>query len=116
MDFGVALTAWVAPQLSKPKSIATLPKRTTREKRKGTFHVFCIFVIFNYIVNLRNKIWDRFSVRFSNSFEKLSANSQDLLDNKQGIICPEQLDKTKNCANCGLCWNNNIDNIIFKTH
>ena len=38
------------------------------------------------IVNLRNKIWDRFSVRFSNSFEKLSANSQDLLDNKQGII------------------------------
>ena len=68
------------------------------------------------IVNLRNKIWDRFSVRFSNSFEKLSANSQDLLDNKQGIICPEQLDKTKNCANCGLCWNNNIDNIIFKTH
>ena len=68
------------------------------------------------IVNLRNKIWDRFSVRFSNSFEKLSANSQDLLGNKQGIICPEQLDKTKNCANCGLCWNNKVDNIIFKTH
>ena len=68
------------------------------------------------IVNLRNKIWDRFSVRFSNSFEKLSANSQDLLGNKQGIICPEQLDKTKNCASCGLCWNKNIDNIIFKTH
>ena len=68
------------------------------------------------IVNLRNKIWDRFSVRFSNSVMELSANSEDLLGSKQGIICPEQLDKTKNCANCGLCWNNNVDNIIFKTH
>ena len=65
---------------------------------------------------LRSLEWDRFSVRFSNSFEKLSANSQDLLGNKQGIICPEQLDKTKNCASCGLCWNNKVDNIIFKTH
>ena len=68
------------------------------------------------IVNLRNKIWDRFSVRFSNSVMELSANSENLLTSKKGIICPEQLDKTKNCANCGLCWNNNIDNIIFKTH
>ena len=68
------------------------------------------------IVNLRNKIWDRFSVRFSNSVMELSANSQDLLNSKKGIICPEQLDKTKNCANCGLCWNNKVDNIIFKTH
>ena len=68
------------------------------------------------IVNLRNKIWDRFSVRFSNSVMELSANSENLLNSKKGIICPEQLDKTKNCANCGLCWNNNIDNIIFKTH
>lgn len=65
---------------------------------------------------LRSLEWNRFSVRFSNSFEKLSANSQDLLGNKQGIICPEQLDKTKNCASCGLCWNNKVDNIIFKTH
>jgi len=68
------------------------------------------------IVILRSLEWDRFSVRFSNSMEKLSANSENLLDNKQGIICPEQLDKTKNCASCGLCWNKNIDNIIFKTH
>ena len=68
------------------------------------------------IVNLRNKIWDRFSVRFSNSVMELSANSEDLLNSKQGIICPEQLDKTKNCASCGLCWNDRVDNIIFKTH
>ena len=68
------------------------------------------------IVNLRNKIWHRFSVRFSNSVMELSANSENLLGLKQGIICPEQLDKTKNCANCGLCWNSNVDNIIFKTH
>ena len=68
------------------------------------------------IVILRRLKWDRFSVRFSNSVMELSANSEDLLNSKQGIICPEQLDKTKNCANCGLCWNNKVDNIIFKTH
>ena len=68
------------------------------------------------IVNLRNKNWDNFSVRFSNSVMELSANSENLLGGKKGLICPEQLDKTKNCANCGLCWNENIDNIIFKTH
>ena len=48
---------------------------------------------------------------------KLTANSEDLLSKKLlGLICPEQLNKVKNCASCGLCWNNNIDNIIFKTH
>ena len=60
--------------------------------------------------------WDRFSIRFSNSMEKISANSEDFANAKEGIVCPEQLDKTKNCASCGLCWNKNIDNIIFKTH
>ena len=68
------------------------------------------------IAILRSLNWDRFSIRFSNSMEKLSANSEHFANNKQGIICPEQLDKTKNCASCGLCWNKNIDNIIFKTH
>ena len=84
------------------------------------------------IVKLREKIWDRFSVRLSNNVtHKLTANSEDLLSEKlllsknviglkchssHYVICPEQLDKTKNCANCGLCWNSNVDNIIFKTH
>ena len=68
------------------------------------------------IVKLRNENWDNFSVRFSNSVMELSANSENLLGGKKGLICPEQLDKTKNCSNCGLCWNKNIDNIIFKTH
>ena len=70
------------------------------------------------IVKLRNKLWNRFSVRFSNSvITKLTANSENLLSKKlSGLICPEQLNQVKNCASCGLCWNNNIDNIIFKTH
>ena len=68
------------------------------------------------IAILRSLNWDRFSIRFSNSMEKISANSEDFANAKEGIICPEQLDKTKNCASCGLCWNKNIDNIIFKTH
>ena len=68
------------------------------------------------IAILRSLNWDRFSIRFSNSMEKISANSEDFANAKEGIICPEQLDKTKNCASCGLCWNNKVDNIIFKTH
>ena len=71
------------------------------------------------IVKLRNKLWNRFSVRFSNSvIAKLTANSEDFISKKLhlGLICPEQLDKTKNCASCGLCWNKNIDYIIFKAH
>jgi len=71
------------------------------------------------IMKLRNKIWNRFSVRFSNSvIAKLTANSEDLLSKKLhlGLICPEQLNQIKDCASCGLCWNENIDNIIFKTH
>ena len=68
------------------------------------------------IAILRSLNWDRFSIRFSNSMEKISANSEDFVNAKEGIVCPEQLDKTKNCASCGLCWNKNIDNIIFKTH
>ena len=68
------------------------------------------------IAILRSLNWDRFSIRFSNSMEKISANSEDFANAKEGIVCPEQLDKTKNCASCGLCWNKNIDNIIFKTH
>ena len=84
------------------------------------------------IVKLRNKLWNRFSVRLSNNVtHKLTANSEDLLSEKlllsnnviglkcqssHYVICPEQLNKVENCASCGLCWNNNIDNIIFKTH
>ena len=70
------------------------------------------------IVRLRNKLWNRFSVRFSNSvIVKLTANSENLLSKKLlGLICPEQLNQVKNCASCGLCWNSNVDNIIFKTH
>ena len=31
-------------------------------------------------------------------------------------ICPEQLDKVANCVSCGLCWNANAKQILFKTH
>ena len=84
------------------------------------------------IVKLRNKLWDRFSVRLSNNVtHKLTANSENLISEKllssnnviglkcqssHYVICPEQLNQVKDCVSCGLCWNKNIDNIIFKTH
>lgn len=68
------------------------------------------------IEKLRKKNWDNFSVRFSNLNRfNLVANSEDML-NQEGLICPEQEDKTESCATCGLCWNSNLDKILFKTH
>ena len=66
--------------------------------------------------------FDRFAVRFSNADVELSANSTEykpkLLKNVsyKPIICPEQLDKVANCVSCGLCWNSNVKQILFKTH
>ena len=66
--------------------------------------------------------FDRFAIRFSNANVELSANSTEykpkLLKNVsyKPIICPEQLDKVANCVSCGLCWNSNAKQILFKTH
>ena len=67
------------------------------------------------IKKLRDKMWDRFSVRFSDMLEdKLSANSKELTDN--GITCPEQLGKTASCGTCGLCWSKDVKSVLFITH
>jgi hypothetical protein len=67
------------------------------------------------IKNLRDKMWDRFSVRFSDMVEdKLSANSKELTD--EGITCPEQLGKTASCGTCTLCWNKEVKSVLFITH
>ena len=75
------------------------------------------------IKNVINKIgFDRFAIRFSNADVELSANSTEykprLLENVSlnPIVCPEQLDKVANCVSCGLCWNSNAKQILFKTH
>tara|TARA_R100000008_G_scaffold86188_1_gene78298 strand:- start:347 stop:1069 length:723 start_codon:yes stop_codon:yes gene_type:complete len=66
--------------------------------------------------------FDRFAIRFSNADVELSANSTEykprLLENVSlnPIVCPEQLDKVANCVSCGLCWNSNAKQILFKTH
>ena len=57
----------------------------------------------------------RFSNDLTNSF---SANSYDIVKPIKGksILCPVQENKTANCGTCGLCWNQNSQSIIFKTH
>ena len=57
----------------------------------------------------------RFSNDLTNSF---SANSFDIVKPVKGksILCPVQENKTANCGTCGLCWNQNSQSIIFKTH
>lgn len=67
------------------------------------------------IKGLRDRHWDRFSIRFSDMLEdKLSANSKELTDN--GITCPEQLGKTASCGTCGLCWSKEVKSVLFITH
>lgn len=51
---------------------------------------------------------DRWRVRFSDSdattFNTVVIQNIDAYDDSMGIVCPEQLDKTPSCADCGLCW------------
>ena len=70
--------------------------------------------------------FDRFAVRWSNNVNsKLNtANSTDFKPRIIGaknvklnsITCLEQVNKVKNCASCGLCWNSKIKEINFITH
>ena len=70
--------------------------------------------------------FDRFAVRWSNNVNsKLNtANSTDFKPRIIGaknvklnsITCLEQVNKVKNCASCGLCWNSKINQINFITH
>jgi hypothetical protein len=58
-------------------------------------------------------------IRFSNDLNNpFSANSYDIVKPVKGksILCPVQENKTANCGTCGLCWNQNSQSIIFKTH
>jgi|TARA_R110000851_G_scaffold43016_1_gene106733 hypothetical protein len=67
------------------------------------------------IRKLRNKMWDRFSIRFSDLLtDELSANSNDL--SNEGIVCPEQTKQVASCGECTLCWNKNVSSVLFITH
>ena len=71
------------------------------------------------IIALTNTHKKRFSIRFSNDLNnKFSANSFDIVKPAKGesILCPVQDDKTENCGTCGLCWESQERQIIFKTH
>lgn len=57
---------------------------------------------------------DRFKIRFSNlPSDNLSANSEEITS--EGITCPVQVNKTKSCGTCGLCWTTKKP-IRFLTH
>ena len=66
------------------------------------------------IVKLRTKHAAKVWIRFSNKTDDpMSASSEHVAT--EGIVCPQQLDKTDNCGTCGLCWTVNKP-IIFLTH
>jgi hypothetical protein len=69
---------------------------------------------------LASRLWDRFSVRYSNAgvpecgattvFQRPSRMRTEL-----GILCPVQADRADCCASCALCWSSKT-NIVFLAH
>lgn len=63
---------------------------------------------------------DRWQIRFSDDHS--TSMSAHVVDKryvpvaKQEVICPEQLNKTKSCADCGLCWSAPNLKIMFVEH
>ena len=63
---------------------------------------------------------DRVNIRFSD--DPVVPNSTKVEDdweyqpNSDEIVCPEQLGKTKSCADCSLCWEQRSKRIVFLRH
>lgn len=59
------------------------------------------------LIDLVNKQWKRFAIRFSNApIEACATVSIEHPYQKpvDAIICPQQLGKTSSCSTCALCW------------
>lgn len=71
------------------------------------------------VMALRDKHWDRFAVRFSNSSDRhRSANViSSGVDHSSvdGIVCPAETGGTECCGTCGLCWTSDRQ-IVFVEH
>ena len=67
-------------------------------------------------IRFSERFWMRFSHSKSyDSIEPFTIYSGNDKSDYDSIICPEQLDKTKSCLTCGLCWTIN-KSIKFITH
>jgi len=74
------------------------------------------------ILSLRENANGRFAIRFSGNFDdNFSANSfddirsQQAIERKEAILCPEQTKQVNSCADCALCWVAKKP-VIFQTH
>lgn len=74
------------------------------------------------ILSLRDNCNGRFAVRFSGNFDdNFSANSfddirsQQAIEKKEAILCPEQTKQVNSCADCAVCWAAQKP-VIFQTH
>lgn len=71
---------------------------------------------------LTRRRWDRFAIRFSGYTHPQGAvvvpDEPAGRAIEGGLICPEQLGKTKTCGTCGLCWNEHARDttIVFIEH
>lgn len=58
------------------------------------------------ILDLTQRRWNRFAIRFSGTTGRLgTVIIKDGVEPPQnGIVCPEQLGQTAGCGSCALCW------------
>lgn len=62
-------------------------------------------------------LWDRFAIRSSEG--KLPGPAAYVVERdsqREGIVCPAQLHKTKTCGTCALCWDAPNKTILFHPH
>jgi hypothetical protein len=60
------------------------------------------------LVEVVERNWDRFAVRFSNAPSASCPTTITIETRHQkpadAILCPEQVGKTESCSTCALCW------------
>jgi hypothetical protein len=61
------------------------------------------------LLDLVERQWDRFAMRFSNAPAGLDASATISVEHPyqvpgDTILCPEQVGKTESCSTCALCW------------
>lgn len=61
-------------------------------------------------LNEKDRCWIRHSSHDSKHLQSVGESYEG-----KSFICPEQLDKTENCASCGLCWTT-TKTVKFLTH
>lgn len=72
------------------------------------------------LLDMRERGWDRFAMRFSGAPEPggatVIARIPEAARVPEGIVCPIMTGKKQSCGECALCWSAKEDCIVFVKH